>query len=72
MSLRRPTNHDGSNNTQTPFMGCGCTATGATRNCMTCGKWRPQAGGRTNTRTKLWQCASCVAVQLIPPLQGAA
>lgn len=54
MSLRRPTSRDAANATVTPY-----TGTGSTRNCMTCNKWRPQAGGRIHPRTGLWQCHGC-------------
>lgn len=61
MSLRRPTNHNGSNATSTPFEGVGM------RNCMTCGRWRPQAGGGKDRRTGFWRCACCIATRTPPP-----
>jgi hypothetical protein len=72
VSLRRPTNHNSSNPTATPFVGCGATASSATRNCMTCGKWRSQAGGRVNPRTRMWQCAGCAPIQPAPEQRRAA
>jgi len=44
------------------------------RNCMTCGKWRPQAGGGKDPRTGFWRCAGCTASRSLKPLaadQGA-
>lgn len=54
MSTRRHTNRSLPNVTETPF-----TGNGTTRNCMSCSRWRPQAGGRIHPRTKLWQCHGC-------------
>ena len=53
VALRRPTNHNGSNATDNPF------EAGGTRHCMSCNKWRSQAGGRIHPRTRFWQCAGC-------------
>ncbi len=60
-ALRKPTNHTGSNATDNPFNA------GSTRHCMTCNKWRSQAGGRINPRTRFWQCAGCIPVKLGEP-----
>ena len=54
MTLRRLTNHTAANPGDNPFAG-----NGSMRNCMSCFKWRPQAGGRIHPRTRLWQCHGC-------------
>lgn len=54
-ALRKPTDPNGSHGTGSPFR----DALGM-RNCMKCNKWRPQAGGGKNQRTKLWNCAGCL------------
>lgn len=56
-NLRRPTNTNGSNATDTPFTGAGA------RHCMTCNKWRQLAGGGKDRRTGFWRCAGCVAAR---------
>jgi len=63
---RRPTNHAGSNATTTPF------ETSGLRNCMTCNKWRSQAGGSKDRRTGFWRCAGCTAARELGKVTGAA
>ena len=55
MTLRRPTNHNGTNQTSTP-LGPG----GVTKHCMTCDTWRLPGGFKKNKRTGLMECPSCV------------
>jgi flavoprotein len=60
-ALRRPTNRDGQNVTITPY-----TDSGAVRSCGRCLKHKPQAGGSIHPRTRLWNCAGCTAMRLVP------
>lgn len=55
-ALRRPTNHNGTNQTDTP-LGPG----GVTKHCMTCDTWRPPGGFKKNKRTGLMECPNCAA-----------
>lgn len=52
--LRRPVDPNASCGTGTPF-----TESAGTRHCMTCNKWRPQAGGRKHPRTGFFECSCC-------------
>jgi hypothetical protein len=54
-ALRKPTNPNAANAEGSPY-----ADSGATRNCMKCGLWRPQGGGRINKRTRMWNCAGCL------------
>lgn len=60
--MRRPTNHTAANPGDNLFSG-----NGSMRNCMSCCKWRPQAGGRVHPRTRLWQCHGCRPVEATKP-----
>lgn len=60
MALRRPTDPHRANGVGSSFTASGC------RNCMTCGKWRSQAGGRIHPRTRMWQCHGCTPVPAKP------
>jgi hypothetical protein len=36
---------------------------GFTRNCFSCKENRTDRGGKTDKRTKMWNCADCVAAK---------